>query len=97
MVRLLSIPVNFKHSAFSNIHELERGRTFSDYLKTIRLKHYGHIDPNFVHKLMTDTKHFPALLERGFQNFIKNLKLPFIIDGFKKNGLCVAFLNKKRS
>ncbi|OJV92979.1 MAG: hypothetical protein BGO43_01195 [Gammaproteobacteria bacterium 39-13] len=82
MVQLLSIPVNFKHSAFSNIHGFERGRTFFDYLKAIHLKHYGHVDPNFVHKLMTDTKHFSALLERGFQNFIKNLKLLFLIRRF---------------
>ena len=69
LVRLLSIPVTFEHGAFSDLHEFESGRALSDHLKSMRLKHYGHVGPAFIRKLMDDKRDFPALLDMYLQPF----------------------------
>jgi putative DNA primase/helicase len=74
LVRLLSIPVTFEHGAFSNLHEFESGRSLSDHLKSMRLKHYGHVGPAFIRKLMDDKRDFPALLNTYLQPFNSDAK-----------------------
>lgn len=74
LVRLLSIPVTFEHGAFSNLHEFESGRALSDHLKSMRLKHYGHVGPAFIRKLMDDKRDFPALLNTYLQPFNSDAK-----------------------
>lgn len=69
LVRLLSIPVGFEHGAFSNLHHFESGRHLADHLKGIRIKHYGHVGPAFIRKLMNDKQDFPALLDKYLQPF----------------------------
>lgn len=69
LVRLLSIPVSFEHGAFSNLHGFESGRALADHLKAMRLKHYGHLGPAFIHNLIGDKRDFPALLDLVMQKF----------------------------
>lgn len=71
LVRLLSVPVTFEHGAFSNLHHFENGRALSDRLKMMRLKHYGHIGPAFIQRLIEDKRDFAALYSQAVQSFAK--------------------------
>ncbi|MBS0289805.1 MAG: DUF927 domain-containing protein [Proteobacteria bacterium] len=71
LVRLLNVPVSFEYGAFSNLHGFESGRLLADHLKAMRLKHYGHVGPAFIHKLMEDKRDFSKLLDKLVQAFTK--------------------------
>ncbi|MFO1257260.1 MAG: DUF927 domain-containing protein [Gammaproteobacteria bacterium] len=73
LVRLLSIPVSFEHGAFSNLHGLESGRALSDHLKVMRMKHYGHLGPAFIRKLIEDKRNFSVALDQMVQKFSERL------------------------
>lgn len=73
LVRLLSIPVKFEHGAFSNLHGFESGRALSDYFKTMRLKHFGHVGPAFIKHLMSDKQDFGKLLDKLVNKFSEGL------------------------
>ena len=53
-VRLLDISADRKYGAFDNLHDLDNGREFSDTLKTVTGKHYGHLGPAFLECLVSD-------------------------------------------
>jgi len=74
LVRLLSIPVAFEHGAFSNLHGFESGRNLADHLKAMRLKHYGHIGPAFIRRIMNDKCDYFGLLDTYLQPFNEEVK-----------------------
>lgn len=64
LVRLLNIPAAFKYGVFDDLHGFDDGRSLADYLKTARLKNYGHLGPAFVKKLVEDKRDLTDLLDR---------------------------------
>ena len=62
LVRLLTIPANFEHGAFSDLHGFSDGRSLADHLKQVRTRHYGHLGPAFLERLVEDDRDIPGLL-----------------------------------
>ena len=50
LVRLLTIPANFEHGVFSDLHGFSDGRALADHLKQVRTRHYGHLGPAFLER-----------------------------------------------
>ena len=69
LVRLLSIPATFAYGAFSNLHHFKDGRSFADYLKQARTRHYGHAGAAFIHGIINDKQDFGALISRLEEEF----------------------------
>lgn len=63
-VRLLDIPAKRKHGAFDDLHHMGNGRAFADHLKSEVAKHYGHIGPEFIKRLVEDPRDLAAEVER---------------------------------
>ncbi|MBN8413003.1 DUF927 domain-containing protein [Halomonas litopenaei] len=56
MVRLLDIPAKRQHGAFDDLHNLPDGRAFADHLKTQVTRHYGHLGPAFIERLVIEER-----------------------------------------
>lgn len=54
-IRLLELPVNREHGAWDNLHGLASGQAFSDALQKATRRHYGHLGPEFVRRLIVFT------------------------------------------
>jgi len=72
IVRLLNIPANFEHGVFSNLHGFSDGRSLADHLKSARLKYYGHIGPEFISKLINETRALTTLVDKITQKFVEH-------------------------
>ena len=63
-VRLLDIPAKRQHGAFDCLHHLDDGRAFSDHLKSEVTRHYGHIGPAFIERLVGESRDLAAEVDR---------------------------------
>lgn len=60
--RLLNIPVTDRtYGVFDNLHNLDSGRAFADYMKRTSSQFYGIAGPLFIEKLLQDTSDLPKL------------------------------------
>jgi len=71
-VRLLNIPAKFEHGVFSNLHGFNDGRGLADHFKSARLKHYGHIGPEFVRRLINEARNLNDLLDKIISELSKH-------------------------
>ncbi|SHL26117.1 DUF927 domain-containing protein [Halomonas caseinilytica] len=74
MVRLLDIPATRQHGAFDDLHHLTDGRAFADHLKTEVTRHYGHLGPAFIERLVSEERDLAGEVDRfaqldGFTTF----------------------------
>nr|WP_298380707.1 DUF927 domain-containing protein [uncultured Halomonas sp.] len=53
-IRMLDIPSKRTYGAFDDLHHTADGRAFADYLKSAVTRHYGHIGPLFIEKLISE-------------------------------------------
>ncbi|MFI9651512.1 DUF927 domain-containing protein [Guyparkeria halopsychrophila] len=64
-VRLLDIPANRAQGVFDDLHKHEGGRSLADAIKRAAGRHYGHAGPEFVCRLIDDTRDMGGELERA--------------------------------
>jgi putative DNA primase/helicase len=61
MVRLLNVSVARTHGVFDDLHGHPDGRTMADRLRTTAGRHYGHAGPEFVRRLIEETRDLGGL------------------------------------
>ncbi|WP_016854009.1 DUF927 domain-containing protein [Halomonas smyrnensis] len=66
-VRLLDIPAKRRHGAFDYLHHLANGRAFADHLKSEVTRHYGHLGPAFIERLVAEKRDLAAEVDRFAQ------------------------------
>lgn len=74
LVRLLNIRADFEHGVFSNLHGLDSGRHLADHLKAARMAVHGVIGPEFVKKLLNDTRNLSDLYDGIMKLYGKHTK-----------------------
>lgn len=70
-IRLLEIPVNRAYGAWDNLHGLPSGQVFSDEIQKATRRHYGHVGPEFIRRLIAfaDKERLPQMLEELTAHF----------------------------
>lgn len=64
-VRLLDIPASRAHGVFDELHGHDGGRSLADAIKRAAGLHHGHAGPEFVRRLIDDTRDMGGTLEQA--------------------------------
>lgn len=66
-VRLLDIPAKRQYGAFDQLHHFSDGRAFADHLKSEVSRHYGHLGPAFIERLVHEDQDLAEEVDRFAQ------------------------------